>query len=157
MRVDAESANSDPWQKLTAVTANRHVFEGRANGRPLRLLLTFDDGRMLRLKVAGDGYRMVLDNLPLDAPFDMGEYGTVIAEDVTDLLHPRLRGAELESARELRLDGDLVGLQLRLTNGDSFHFWADGDELFWGDQTSLIAHDWLAGSVPTAGNRVSLG
>ena len=51
-----------PRMRLTSVTANCHVFDGQVNGRPLRLLLTFDDGRTLRLSVAADGYRSMVDD-----------------------------------------------------------------------------------------------
>lgn len=144
-----------PRMRLATITANRHVFDGRVNGRPLRLLLTFDDGQTLRLGVAGDGFRMMVDSLPLDEPFDMDEYGSVVVEDETQLIG-RLQNGEVKEVRALQLEDQQVGVRLLLGSGDAFHFWVDGDELFWGDEGALAAHDWLDGLVPTAGEPVEV-
>src|SRR5688500_3057939 len=116
-----------PRMRLTSVTANCHVFDGRMNGRPLRLLLTFDDGRVLRLSVAADGYRMMVDDLPLEVPFEMGDYGGVIVADVTQSLDSGLSDAEVKGVRSLQLEGQQVGVQLLLAGGDAFDIWVDGD------------------------------
>jgi hypothetical protein len=141
--------------RLTTITANRHVFDGRVSGRPLRLLLTFDDGHTLRLRVAGDGFRMILDDRPLDEPCNMKEYGNIIVEDVTPLF-AELANGEVEDVRALQLGGKQVGLRLLLSSGDASCFWVDGDELFWGDERALAAHNWLDGLVPAAGDPVQV-
>lgn len=135
--------------KLTSITSNSHVIQGIGNGKPLRLRLSFENGRTVRLGVAGDGGQMLVDNLPLDEPFDMGEAGSVAVEDMTQSLDVRLQDAEIDEARTLELGGQRVGVSLMLTGGDAFNFWVDGDELFWGDQAALAAHDWLDGLAPT--------
>jgi hypothetical protein len=155
LRTLAAHANM-PRMRLASITANRHVFDGRVNGRPLRLLLTFDDGQTLRLGVAGDGFRMTADSLALDEPFDMDECGSVIVEDVTRSLFGRLQNAEVKEVRALQLDDQQLGVRLLLGSGDAFHFWVDGDELFWGDEGGLAAHDWLDGLVPSAGEPVQV-
>lgn len=137
--------------RLTAVTANQHVFDCQVSGRPLRLLLSFDNGRSLRLAVTGDGSGMLVDDLPLEEPFDMVEYGSVVVEDVTGALFPNLGAAEVTGVRALALDARQVGVQLRLGSDEVFHFWVEDDELFWGDEAALTAHGWLDGSSPTAG------
>ena len=135
--------------KLASVIANIHVFEGTRKGKPLRLLLTFENGQTIRLGVAGDGYRMLVDDQLLDEPFDMGDVGSVAVADMTHLFDARLQSAELREARELELDGQCVGVEFPLAGGTTFHFWVDGDELFWGDEEALAAHHWLDGLVPT--------
>ena len=145
-----------PRVRLTSVTANRHVFDGRVNGSPLRLLLTFDDGQRLRLGFAGDGFRMVVDSLPLDEQFDMERYGSVVVEDVTHSLFAGMQGTEVKDVRALQLQGERVGVRLLLGSGGGFNFWVDGDELFWGDEDALAAHNWLDGLVPTAGEPVQV-
>ena len=142
--------------RLTTITANRHVFDGRVGCRPLRLLLTFDDGQTLRLGVAGDGFRMMVDSLPLDEPFDMDEHGSVIVEDVTQSLFGGMPNGEVEEVRALQLEDQEVGVRLLLGSGNAFCFWVDGDELFWGDEGALAAHDWLDGLVPAAGEPVQV-
>jgi hypothetical protein len=142
--------------RLATITANRHVFDGRASGRPLRLLLTFGGGSTLRLGVAGDGFGMMVDSLPLDRPFDMNEHGSVIVVDETQSLFGRLQHWEVKEVRALQLEDRRVGVRLLFGSGDAFHFWVDGDELFWGDEGALAAHDWLDGLVPTAGERVQV-
>ena len=54
--------------KLTSITAERHYFNEKPNGRPIRLLLGFSNGGTLRLQVFGDGQSMILDNDPLPGP-----------------------------------------------------------------------------------------
>jgi hypothetical protein len=140
--------------RLTSITANRHIFDGQVNKQPLRLLLDFDDGRSLRVAVAGDGEQMTIDDHPLDEPFDMAEAGEVDIADVTELLDGSLRDAQVDNVRALLWNGCRVGVQLLLKSDRSFHIWVDGDELHWGSWGALIAHDWLDGSAPAVGDRV---
>ena len=141
---------------LISVAANRHAFDGRVRGESLRFLLSFDNGRSLRLAVAGDGSRMLADDLPLDAPFDMGKYGSIVVEDVTDSLDPGLRAAEVKGVRVLLLGARQVGVQILLGDGEAFHFWVEDDALFWGDEAALTSHDWLDDLIPTAGMPIKI-
>jgi hypothetical protein len=142
--------------RLNSVSANRHIFAGQANGRPLRLLLNFDGDRTLRLRVAGDGERMIADDGPLDPPFDMGEYGQTDIADVTHSLFPTLRGVEVTDVEALAWQGRRVGVKLNVAGGQPFHFWVDGDELHWGDEASLVSHEWLDGIAPKASERIDV-
>ena len=142
--------------KLNSVSANRHIFDGRVNGKPLRLLLTFDSNRALRLQVAGDGERMIADDGPLDAPFDMAEYGETDVADVTHSLFPELRDLEVTDVQALEWSGRHVGVKLNAAAGGPFHFWVDGDELYWGDEAALVGHGWLDGVAPRASARINV-
>lgn len=106
----------------------------------------------MRLQVASDGHRMVIDNEPLDEPFEMQEFGRVDSADVTETTLPLLRGRDVVSLHAIELGGRRVGLRLG-TLDDDFYFWVDGDELFWGDQAALNRHDWLDGRKPEATER----
>jgi hypothetical protein len=142
--------------RIANVTANRHVFDGQANGRPLRLLLTFDDRQTFRLGVAGDGFRMMMDSLPLDEPTDLGEYGSIAVEEVTQSLFAQLKNAEVKEVRPLQVDNQQVGFRLLLGRRDAFHFWVDGDEVLWGDEAAWVAHDWVDGSIPVVGEAIKV-
>jgi hypothetical protein len=142
--------------RIATVTANRHAFDGQADGTPFRLLLAFDDGQTLRLGVAGDGYRMMMDSLPLDEPTALGEYGSIALEEVTQSLFAQLKNAEVKEVRPLRVEHQRVGIRLLLGSGDAFHFWTDGDELLWGDEDAWAAHDWVNGSIPVVGEAVEI-
>lgn len=142
--------------KLTSVTANRHIFDGQVNGTPLRLLLSFDNGRNLRLAATGDGSGMIADDMPLDDPFDMGECGNLVVEDVTESLFPNLSAAEVTGIRALELDARQVGVRLLLGVKQPFHFWVEDDELFWGDGATLTAHDWFDRRIPAAGKPIEV-
>jgi hypothetical protein len=142
--------------KIISITANRHVFDGRVNRKPLRLLLTFDGDKALRLQVAGDGARMITDDGPLDAPFDVDEYGQIDIADVTQSLFPTLRGIEVTDVEALERNGGRVGVKLNVAGGEAFHFWVDGDEIHWGDEAALDGHDWLDGVAPTASERIEV-
>lgn len=142
--------------RVTSITANRHIFAGRLNGKPLRLLVSFDDSRTLRLAVAGDGEQMIFDDQPLDQPFEMAEAGAVDIADVTEALVDYLRNALVENVRALDWDGRHVGVQLALTRGRAFYIWVDGDELHWGGEPALIAHEWPEAMAPTLGERVQV-
>jgi hypothetical protein len=144
--------------RLNSIAANRHVYNGQPDGRPLRLLLNFDGERPLRLQVAGDGEGMNIDDGPLDDPFDMNEYGRVDSADLSNALFPMLCGVEVSGIYSLIWNDKRVGIMLMLDTaaGDSFHFWVDGDELHWGDDAALLGHDWLDGVVPELSGRVEL-
>lgn len=134
--------------KLLSVAANQHVFDGRTNGKPIRLLLTFDE-ELLRLSAAGDGQTMLSDGLSLDEPFDMNDYGRIVISDVTQTLFPALLNATVNEVRSLELGGRRVGVRLCLANNDDADFWVDGDELFWGFGEAMGAHNWVDGVIPT--------
>jgi hypothetical protein len=140
--------------RLAFVAADRHVFNGQVNGRPLRLLLGFEDGWTLRLGVAGDGFRMTADGLSLDGPFELEAREGVVVEDVTRALFAELADEEVRDIRKLELAKEQVGVKLLLGNGDDFHFWVDDDELFWGGEAALMRHEWLDNLVPVQGSRV---
>ena len=142
--------------KLNSVSAYRHIFAGEANGRPLQLLLSFDENRALRLHVAGDGERMIVDDGQLDQPVDLGEYGQTDIADITQSLLPALRSREVTDVQALARQGHPVGVKLTVVGDDPFHFWVDGDELYWGDEAALLSHDWLGGIVPRASERIQV-
>ena len=142
--------------KLTSITANRHIFDDRVREKPLRLLLNLEDGRSLRLHVAGDGEQMITDGDPLAEPCDMGEYGRIDIGDVTQSLCPQLRDADIDYIRALNWHGRQVGVKLILAGDEAFHFWVDGDELHWGDEAALTGHNWLDGLVPELGDRLQI-
>lgn len=140
--------------RLDSITANRHLFRGQVNAKPLQLLLAFDGGRALRLYVGGDGERMIADGGSLDAPFDMDEYGQTDVVDVTQSLFPTLRGVEVTGVETLEWCGRRVGVKLNVADGEPFHFWVDGDELYWGYGAALEAHYWLDGIPPRGSDRI---
>ena|SRR5881628_2205026 len=142
--------------RLKSIVANRHIFNGQVNGKPLRLLLSFDSDRALRLQVAGDGERMIADKGQLDAPFDMGEHGRTDIADVTQSLFATLRELEVMEVEALVWKGRRVGVKLNVAGAEPFHFWVNGDELHWGDKEALVRHDWLDGIVPTASERIEV-
>ncbi|HEX4737348.1 MAG TPA: hypothetical protein VH331_07290 [Allosphingosinicella sp.] len=142
--------------RLNSVTANRHIFNGEANGKPLRLLLTFDSGRVLRLQIAGDGEEMLMDNRQLDAAVDMGEYGQTDVADVTQSLFPSLSRVEVTDVKSLERHGRRVGVKLAVDGGEPFNFWVDDDELHWGDEAALVSHDWQDGLAPKPSERLEI-
>ena len=139
---------------LKAVFANRHIFDGQVNGKPIRLLLSFDRDRALRLKGAADGQSMVVDHGALDSSYDMGKYGSVDVADVTASMFPELCDVEVSDVQELAWKGIRVGITLNAASGRSFHIWNDGDELHWGGDTDLSEYDWLDGEMPKACERI---
>lgn len=142
--------------RLTAIHANRHIFEGQPNGKPIRLLLRFADSRSLRIGVTGDGFRAPIDRLPLDQPFDMAEYGQVDVADVTAMVGAHLRGAEVTSLHALTVDGNDIGMRLGFDANATLNIWVDGDELHWGDAEALAAYRWPGDGVPVEGAMIGL-
>ncbi|NIJ63442.1 hypothetical protein FHR20_000373 [Sphingomonas leidyi] len=142
--------------RLDSVIANRHIFDGHVNEKPLRLLLKFAGGQVLRLQVAEDGARMIVDDGPLDLPFDIGEYGQVDIADITQSLCPTLPGVEVSEVEALASMGRRVGVRLTLVGEEMFHFWVDDDELHWGDEAALAGHDWRDGIAPEASEHIEV-
>ncbi len=142
--------------RLTAIHANRHIFKEQPSGKPIRLLFRFADSRSLRIGVAGDGFQAVIDQLPLDPPFDMGEYGQVDIADVTDMIGAHLRGAEVTSLHALTLVGHEIGARVGVDASVTLSIWVDGDELHWGDAEALAAYDWPVEGGPIAGLPIAI-
>lgn len=142
--------------RLNSILANRHIFDGQVNGKPLRLLLNFDRGNALRLQIAANGEQIIVDDGPLHAPFEMDEYGQVDIADLTQSLFPTLQGLEVEQVETLAVKDNRVGVKLSLPQGEAFHFWVDDDELHWGDRAALANHDWMDGSVPTTSESIQI-
>jgi hypothetical protein len=142
---------------LASIQAELHIFGVPNYDHPLRLLLRFEDGVQLRLRLAGDGAGMVLDPLPLETPFDMGESGRVDRFDVTARLFPALAGATIVRLRSIATPaGRCVGLALCGREGDTFCFWVDGDEFHWGPASALAAWDWLPGEAPAIADEIAV-
>src|SRR5688572_19707179 len=100
--------------RLRAIFANVHVYDGPPQVRtPLRFRLSFSDGSFIRLRGSSDASTMILDDLPLDAPFDMENYGRVEMCDFTAEIDPSLGDTEIGQPRIVQTaDGRTVGLAL---------------------------------------------
>jgi hypothetical protein len=146
--VDVHDVRHQKAMRLLSICANRHVYKARANGKPLRLLMTFDNRETIRLSVAANGSGIVVDDLPLDEPFGMGGDGSIVLKDVTNELFPDLLDADVKTVRALRLGGEQVGVRICLRNEEAYDFWVDGDELFWGDRDAIATHEWLDAIIP---------
>ncbi|WP_144445873.1 hypothetical protein [Inquilinus limosus] len=98
---------------------------------------------------------MILDDLPLDEPFDMGEYGRVEVHDFQDRVDPLLLSAEIATLNAIHSgDGRMIGLAVQRSGGISFCFWNYGDELHYGDFGALLAYDWGAQAKPMIGSPI---
>lgn len=142
--------------KLLSVYANRHLFDGEVNGKPIRLRLSFDSGLAVRLQVKGDGQQMVIDNGLLDEPTLMGEFGSVDIADVTSSLFASLTSVEITRIVEVYWQESCVGICLNPDSAGSYYFWVDGDELHWGDREAINSHPWLDGVLPHNARRLVL-
>lgn len=142
--------------KLEAITANLHVVKGRTTGAPLRLLLTFDDGRRLRLGSASDGATMVIDHLPLDPPSRTTGFGEVTVADFAGLIGYAVVGAGIAEVRALSYGAAPIGVRLGIEGGAALHIWVDGDELWWGDDAVFAAHIWPDDKAPAVGERIAM-
>jgi hypothetical protein len=140
--------------QLQSINANVHIFDDQVT--PLNLLLTFSGGSHKRLRVSGDGSQMLIEDTPLDEPYDIGGAGYVDVRDVTDEIDPTLRGANVDGIRELELSGQRIGATLVQNGASLFHFWVDDDELFWGNEHKLQEHDWLRNARPITGKPIKL-
>lgn len=135
---------------IETILANRHIFDGHVNGKPVRFLINFLGGRNLRLQVAGDGASLTTDNGELDVPTDLGEFGKLDVADVTEALFPQLYNADVADIQTLVKNRQLVGLKLNVANGLPFYFWVDDDELYWGPDDALVKHGWRDNDIPVA-------
>ena len=141
--------------KLTSVMAEVHVFDGVVNGSPGRFLLGFDNGRVLGFRAAGDGFRMDRDIEPF-VDLDVGECGRFEVANMTQSLDQRLSNAEVKDVFWLKLESAQIGVQLRLADDDTFQFWVDGDELWWGDAKALDEHWREYGDTPKPADPVQI-
>jgi len=144
--------------KLISITANLHSFNGELNWTdPTRVRLAFSDGRSLRVRVATDGESIVLDDLPLDEPFDMGQYGRVEVHDFHNRIEPLLLDSEIATLNAIHDgNGRMIGLAVQRIEGIAFCLWNYGDELHYGDFGGLLTHDWGPQAKPMIGSPIML-
>src|SRR5687768_5113054 len=110
--------------RLGAILADVHVFDEPSIRTPVRLMLSFSDGSFIRLKGSGDGTRMILDDLPLEGPFDLEEYGRVEVCDITREIDPSLVNAEIDTPRLIvTADGRTAGIALLRPGAPAFCIW----------------------------------
>ena len=137
-------------KKLT-VLGEMHIFEGRPNGGPIRLVLELEGCEPIRLQGAGDGQSLKLDRATFDEPIDMGKYGKTQIVDLTSLIFSQSDSPVVTDVAKLTWSEFLVGLCLNPSE-EPFFFWNDGDEFHWGNRRALESHDWLDGVIPSIGD-----
>lgn len=136
--------------KILAVMAELHIVSDEANwARPIRLRICSADGTALRLQVAGDGEGLIVDDLPLEPPMDLGEYGRTEIFDVTDRLEPALKHETVGEPVAIRnRGGRLIGLAWPRPDGEHLCIWINGDEIRWGTEARLKEDYWADGRTP---------
>lgn len=142
--------------KIVAVKAELHISGDEVYwARPIRLLICIADGADLRLRAAGDGEGLIVDNLPLEPPMDLGEYGRTEIFDITDRLEPALKQEAIGEPLAIRNPaGRLIGLALPRLDGEQFCIWINGDEIRWGSEAGLKADYRVGGPTPRLDNSV---
>lgn len=136
--------------KIVAVTAELYIFGDEVDWeRPIRLLVRSADGAALRLQAAGDGEGLIVEDLPLEPPMDLGEHGRTGIFDVADRLEPALRREALGEPVAIRnRAGRLIGLAWLRPRGERFCIWINGDEIRWGTEARLKEDYWADGRTP---------
>ncbi|MGK9169808.1 hypothetical protein KXR53_26075 [Inquilinus limosus] len=129
--------------RLISITANLHSFNGELNwANPIMVRLAFNNGRAVRVRVAADGESVILDDLPLDQPCDMGQYGRIEVHDFSSKIDPLFLNSETITSSAIHSDdGRMVGLAVQRSEEVAFCFWNYGDELHYGDFGALLAYE----------------
>lgn len=144
--------------RLISITANLHSFNGALDWRsPTRVRLAFSDGSAVRVRVDGDGESVILDDLPLDAPFDMGQYGRIEAHDLCNQVDPLLLESEIATLNAIHsVDDRIIGLAVQRNEGIAFCLWNYGDDLYYGNFDEFLAYDWGTRARPMIGPPITL-
>ncbi|MGL4319372.1 MAG: hypothetical protein ACRCS3_00765 [Paracoccaceae bacterium] len=133
---------------VSALEAELHFGQGENRATPVRFRLALSNGQNVTLSISSAGDQIVLDQRPLIAA-DMAEYGTVVLQDVVNLVAPRLVDAAVQSITLLQNKDRQIGISIN-TYHDAFHLWVDGDEWHWGNDLDLQKHHWLNGKPAVA-------
>jgi hypothetical protein len=73
---------------LKAISAELYSFDGALNwDHPIRLRFEFEDAPAIRIALASDAETVIIDDRPLEPPFDMEEYGSVEHVDAGGASH----------------------------------------------------------------------
>jgi hypothetical protein len=119
---------------LKAIAAELHRFDGIPNwDHPIRVRFEFDGGTAIRMCGTPDGEGVTFDSLPLEAPFDMGEYGAVERANASQRFAPALIGAEVALRPIANPDGRQIGIAIVYEGEPAFCVLNLGDDLYWGD------------------------
>ncbi|WP_395334992.1 hypothetical protein WBP06_24825 [Novosphingobium sp. BL-8H] len=130
--------------KLQSAFANRLAFHDGTRSDPLAIQLNYDDGSRLLLRCGGDGAGLIVDDRALDASADLGEYGRLVEEDVTQAICSDMVGRDIATVATLKMGAVRVGVQLTAPTGEVLCIWNYGDALHWGDAVALARCDWAA-------------
>ena len=136
--------------RISKFESGLQVCDGRVDwSRPIRLAVRFDDGSNLRLQVGGDGRTLVVDRDEQELAFDLGEFGRFGTHEIANRVDPTLRNAAVGEPIGIRdRAGRLIGMALPRPETEAFCIWVDGDEFYWGPESSLVAYEWPEGVEP---------
>lgn len=129
--------------------ASAHFFEGRLDGKPIDLWLSFEDLAPFRLAGASDGWRLEVDETPPE-PVDMEKFGEIFLVDVSKktmfepMIGRRLKEVWLvESPSEetigVRFDFGLPTRPIVINGDDELHVVADYPPESWGEEVPRAA------------------
>ena len=127
--------------KLIKIEGTLHSFDGQLTWpNPIDLALAVDRGAYIQLRVAPNGYDMLVLREPLQEPVYMAEYGHTEIHDVTERLDPSLREAELDALVSIQDAAErVIGVALIRKQTEPYCIWVDGDELIFGGLSALEA------------------
>jgi hypothetical protein len=133
--------------------AELHVYDDVVNWEtPIRIRVELPTGEKFRLRGGASGEGVVIDDLPLEGPFDMDEYGRVEIHEATE--HFGLTNARLQCPPQaiVTLYNELVGVAFHLET--DAYFCNCGDDLRWGSQELLLGDYWLPNFMPRIAGRL---
>jgi hypothetical protein len=128
--------------QVSKIKAELLIYHEETNwDQPVRIQIDFDNGLSVRLR-STDGEILVIDQLPLEEPCDMDEYGSTNIFEISNHIgfpFATNRGPVMHIRSSF---GDLVGLAFTLDGGEFFAIWVGGDEFWWGNKSDLESFDW---------------
>lgn len=130
--------------KIRSICADLFSFEGDLDWtNPIAIRVELSSNCVVRVRCSSDGESIIADELALDSPVDMEQFGKIEVHPLTDRIDEVILRSDIAMVNEV-LDGSncVVGLAFISEPETTLCIWNYGDELHYGNFTAMAAQDW---------------
>ncbi|NLR98076.1 hypothetical protein HGP17_14770 [Rhizobium sp. P38BS-XIX] len=132
--------------KIRSITANLFSFEGDLDWtNPVAIRVEFSNNFVVRVRCSSDGESVIADQHALDGLTNMDEFGRIEVHYLTDRIDKVILRSDIVSVNEvLDENNSVVGLAFIDDHETRLCIWNYGDELHYGNFTTMAGQDWGA-------------
>jgi hypothetical protein len=130
--------------KIKSISAALYGFDGELDWvSPISIRIEFSDNFGIRIRCAGDGESIAMDDQSLAGPVNMEEAGRIEVHPLNDRCNLPASADDIDTVKHILDDHDvIVGLALMSNDSPILCLWNYGDELRYGSFANMLEFDW---------------